>query len=293
MKHGTLSVETAPGLTLVGDVYGEAGRRCCCCMAAARRGIAGGARRGRWRRRVSGLCLSTSAAMATAAGRPTDATPSSTFAADSRALALEIARRFGAKPVVVGASLGGLSSLIASNMPPDTPYSALVLVDVTPRMDMRGVESVQGFMREKAEEGFATVEEAAAAIAAYLPHRPKPRSLDGLRKNLRPGPGGRLYWHWDRDFIDGPHPVGVHRGPIEAAARSRLRRSSTSRRCWCAADRANSCGRTRRRNFWRWRRDRASSMWATRATWWRATATRIFTAAVLDFLRDTLAAPAT
>jgi pimeloyl-ACP methyl ester carboxylesterase len=218
LKHGTLSVETAPGLTLVGDLYGESGPPVLLLHG-------GGQTRHSWRRTARALAEAGFRALPFDqrghgdSGRAPDRRYTFfDFAADSRALALEIRRLFGAKPAVVGASLGGLSSLIASDMPPETPYSALVLVDVTPRMDMRGVESVQGFMREKAAEGFATVEEAAAAIAAYLPHRPKPRSLDGLRKNLRPGPGGRLYWHWDRDFIDGPHPVGVHRGPIEAAA---------------------------------------------------------------------------
>ena len=40
--------------------------------------------------------------------------------------------------------------------------SAIVLVDVTPRVDQSGVAKVQGFMRERAVAGFATIEEAAA-----------------------------------------------------------------------------------------------------------------------------------
>ena len=35
------------------------------------------------------------------------------------------------------------------------------------------------------------LEEAAEAISRYLPHRPKPRSLEGLRRNLRLHPDGR------------------------------------------------------------------------------------------------------
>jgi pimeloyl-ACP methyl ester carboxylesterase len=41
------------------------------------------------------------------------------------------------------------------------------------------------------------VEEAAEAVAAYLPHRPRPKETSGLRKNLRVGEDGRFYWHWD------------------------------------------------------------------------------------------------
>jgi pimeloyl-ACP methyl ester carboxylesterase len=152
-------------------------------------------------------------------GRPADQGYSFfDFAADSRSLALQIAVRFGAKPVVVGASLGGLSSLIGSALAADNPYNGVVLVDVTPRMNPKGVAAVQGFMRDNAAAGFATVEEAADAIAVYLPHRPKPRSLAGLRKNLRHGADGRYYWHWDPAFLDGPRPIESNRAKVEQAA---------------------------------------------------------------------------
>ena len=52
--------------------------------------------------------------------------------------------------------------------PAELPFSALVLVDITPRVDLEGVAKVQGFMREHAYEGFATIEEAAEAVA-FLP----------------------------------------------------------------------------------------------------------------------------
>jgi pimeloyl-ACP methyl ester carboxylesterase len=103
-------------------------------------------------------------------------------------------------------------------------FAGLVLVDVTPRMDPAGVDHVQGFMRARAREGFATIEEAAEAIAAYLPHRPRPTSLAGLRKNLRHDPDGRWRWHWDPRFLDGPRSVDREREAVEqeltAAARS-------------------------------------------------------------------------
>lgn len=40
------------------------------------------------------------------------------------------------------------------------------------------------FMRG-APDGFASVQDAADAVAAYLPHRERPRDPAGLRKNLR------------------------------------------------------------------------------------------------------------
>jgi pimeloyl-ACP methyl ester carboxylesterase len=112
----------------------------------------------------------------------------------------QVAERFHAAPSAVGASLGGLSSLIA-----ETRYGplldTLVLVDITPRMDPNGVAKIQSFMGAKMEEGFSSLEEAADAIAAYMPNRKRPRSLDGLRKNLRLCEDGRYRWHWDPAFM--------------------------------------------------------------------------------------------
>ncbi len=149
------------------------------------------------------------------------------FAADVTTVAAELERRHGAPPVTIGASLGGIAALLAAgnaqerNLAPI--FSALVLVDITPRVDLTGVAKVQGFMREHARDGFATVEEAADAVAAYLPHRPRPRSTEGLKKNLRLHPDGRWRWHWDPRFLDGRRPVGGGRGDVEekllAAAR--------------------------------------------------------------------------
>jgi pimeloyl-ACP methyl ester carboxylesterase len=127
------------------------------------------------------------------------------YGADARALARQIEADEGERPIVIGASMGGLASLAALAAEPAC-FRGLVLVDVTPRMDAGGVAHITGFMRERAGEGFSSVEEAAEAVARYLPHRPRPSSLDGLRKNLR-ARDGRFYWHWDPRFLDGPRPV--------------------------------------------------------------------------------------
>jgi pimeloyl-ACP methyl ester carboxylesterase len=39
-------------------------------------------------------------------------------------------------------------------------------------------------------------------VSQYLPDRPRPKDVSGLRRNLRPGPDGRLHWHWDPKFLD-------------------------------------------------------------------------------------------
>jgi pimeloyl-ACP methyl ester carboxylesterase len=150
------------------------------------------------------------------------------FADDAVNVAAAVSARFGAPPVLIGASLGGMAGMIAEgeaakqNLAPR--FSALVLVDVTPRIDADGASKIRGFMRGQAQEGFADIDEAADAVALYLPHRPRPASTEGLRKNLRQHADGRWRWHWDPRFFDGPHPVVADHDAQEAvrveAARS-------------------------------------------------------------------------
>jgi pimeloyl-ACP methyl ester carboxylesterase len=139
------------------------------------------------------------------------------FGADAAAVARRLAAEHGGeRPVAIGASLGGIASLLALAGPGEPAFSGLVLVDIVPKMDPRGVDHIQGFMRARAAEGFASVEEAADAVAAYLPHRPRPTNLDGLKKNLRLHPDGRWRWHWDPRFLDGPRPVAAEWEATEA-----------------------------------------------------------------------------
>ncbi|WP_163272619.1 alpha/beta fold hydrolase [Chelativorans alearense] len=130
------------------------------------------------------------------------------FAQDMAAVARQVAERFHARPSAVGASLGGLASL-AAQTDDENLLESLVLVDITPRMDPEGVARIQGFMGARMEEGFSSLEEAADAIAAYLPHRRRPGSLSGLRKNLRLDADGRYRWHWDPAFIKGVQNINV------------------------------------------------------------------------------------
>ena len=141
------------------------------------------------------------------------------FAAD----VAELAAAFDSKPVLIGASLGGIASLIAAGEAPAPIAAALVLVDITPRVDPAGVDRIRGFMASHIEDGFATLDEAADAIAAYLPHRPRPKSLEGLRKNLRQGADGRYRWHYDPAFVRGmPRRTDGDRETRLTAAAERL-----------------------------------------------------------------------
>jgi pimeloyl-ACP methyl ester carboxylesterase len=143
------------------------------------------------------------------------------FAGDVRV----IAEGLDPPPVLVGASLGGVSAMTAIADSPSPIASALVLVDVAPRMEPEGVTRITSFMTGR-RDGFESLEEVADAIAAYNPHRPRPSDLSGIRKNVRQRPDGRWVWHWDPRFIEGRGGSGdetrsiMQRDRLVAAARA-------------------------------------------------------------------------
>jgi pimeloyl-ACP methyl ester carboxylesterase len=150
---------------------------------------------------------------------------SDAFAADVAAVAHSLPR----PPALVGASLGGIASMLALGAEPDLA-SALVLVDVAPRIEPDGAARIGQFMLTNVD-GFASLEEVADAVAAYNPHRPRPSSLEGLHKNVRQREDGRWVWHWDPRFLQGRRALvndgtpdetrALHRREaLEAAARS-------------------------------------------------------------------------
>ncbi|HEB88125.1 MAG TPA: alpha/beta hydrolase [Deltaproteobacteria bacterium] len=119
---------------------------------------------------------------------------------------IEIAQALPSPPVLVGASLGGIASLMAIHRASRPIARALVLVDIATRMEPEGLDRIFTFM-QAAPDGFASLEEAADAIAAYNPHRPRPSDLRGLEKNLRRGADGRWRWHWDPRFLEQKIPA--------------------------------------------------------------------------------------
>lgn len=104
----------------------------------------------------------------------------------------------GEPPVLVGASMGGSTSIMAEGE--HQLARGLVLVDIVPRIEKKGVEKITSFMTA-APDGFATLEEATELVAAYNPHRKRPPTAEGLKKNLRLRENGRWYWHWDPKFL--------------------------------------------------------------------------------------------
>jgi peroxiredoxin len=114
----------------------------------------------------------------------------------------ELVGRLGAPPILVGASLGGLTSMLYAGELARGTVRGVVLVDIVPDMDAVGAERIRAFMVDRTVDGFASIEEVADAVAAYNPHRERPVDVTGLRKNLRER-DGRWYWHWDPVFMSG------------------------------------------------------------------------------------------
>jgi pimeloyl-ACP methyl ester carboxylesterase len=128
----------------------------------------------------------------------------------------QLIEQIGRPPVIVGASMGGLIGLGHAGR--GGALAGLVLVDVAPQIEAEGAERIQRFMLS-APNGFADLEEAADAVSAYLPHRPRPKDASGLMKNLRRAEDGRLHWHWDPQMMTTAQASPPDFGALREAAR--------------------------------------------------------------------------
>ncbi len=121
------------------------------------------------------------------------------------------------RPALVGASMGGVCSLVAVGEGA-VDAAALVLVDVAPRIEKAGVERIGAFMSQK-PEGFDSLEEIADAISSYQPHRKRSKDLSGLAKNVRLAANGKYRWHWDPQIRARRMDIDERRKRLEACAR--------------------------------------------------------------------------
>lgn len=102
---------------------------------------------------------------------------------------------FDRQVTLVGASLGGIISMLAAAQVPGR-IASILLVDIVPSFDREGGQRVKAFM-ESGIAGFDTLEEVADAVALYMPHRAHKLSPDRLSRRLRKRDDGRWYWAWD------------------------------------------------------------------------------------------------
>lgn len=119
-------------------------------------------------------------------------------------------------PVLVGASMGGGTSLVAIGED-QVDAAALVMVDIAPRIETEGIDKIQAFMNLK-PENFDSLQEVADAIDSYQPHRARRANLDGLAKNVRLSADGTYRWHWDPRFRPARHDLAKRQTRLEECA---------------------------------------------------------------------------
>jgi pimeloyl-ACP methyl ester carboxylesterase len=127
---------------------------------------------------------------------------------------LRVIEEFDRPPVVVGASLGGITALLFTELYDESLLGGVVLVDIAATLELEGAKRIGEWMLAY-RDGFANLEEVADAIAEYTPQRKRTRNLAGLERVVRQGEDGRYRWHWDPRFLG-------EQGPAEVADRPRL-----------------------------------------------------------------------
>ncbi|BBY82350.1 alpha/beta hydrolase [Mycolicibacterium pulveris] len=132
-----------------------------------------------------------------------DRAPNADYTVDALcADTLNVLDQIGRPVALIGASMGGMTGMLVADAAGPQKVTKLVLVDVVPHYEKDGSARIRDFMAS-GMDGFETLDEAADAVAAYLPYRTRPRNPEGLKKNLR-FRDGRWYWHWDPAFLTAP-----------------------------------------------------------------------------------------
>lgn len=215
MVAGPSQFVTPGGLTLAADTIGDPARPPAVFLHG------GGQTRGSWKASLAAVAGLGFHAVALDARGHGDSSwcPNGDYGLEALAGDLDfVLSQLVPDPVLIGASLGGLTALLLTGESPRPAARALVLVDVAPRVNQDGVRRILDFMAQK-PDGFTTLQEVAEALAIYNPHRPKPASVEGLRRTMRKR-DGHYFWHWDPAFL---HNRAADReamsGQLETAAR--------------------------------------------------------------------------
>ena len=197
--------DVSPDVTLLGDAWGDPSAQPVVLLHG------GGQTRHAWSGTGRAIAAAGWYAMALDQRGHGDSSwaPDADYAPDTYAAdVVEVVRQLEAPPVLVGASLGGMASMQAIASAGLDTARALVLVDIATRMERPGIQRIFEFMTTS-PNGFASLDEAADAVAAYNHHRERPKDVSGLAKNLRQGEDGRWRWHWDPRFLEGKDSVKV------------------------------------------------------------------------------------
>lgn len=128
-----------------------------------------------------------------------------------------VAQLGGRRPVLVGAGMGGNTSLLAVGER-YLEAQALVLVNFAPQIEPTAVTRLQTFLRQQAG-GFAELNELIDAGRPFRPQWAKTISPEALMQSVRSCEDGKYRWHWDPGFA--AWPLDLSRRELRLAASAR------------------------------------------------------------------------
>ena len=128
------------GLTLKSDCFGDPGSKQCILLAHG-----GGQTRRAWQSTAKQVAAQSHYAVALdlRGHGDSDWAPDGDYSIDAFANdLLLVSVQLSSRPILIGASLGGIAAMIAAGEIDQTAFSAVIFVDITPTMEPAGVEKV-------------------------------------------------------------------------------------------------------------------------------------------------------
>jgi pimeloyl-ACP methyl ester carboxylesterase len=123
--------------------------------------------------------------------------------------------------VLMGMSMGGINAITFTARHPDR-VKALVIVDVSPEIQSRGVENIRSFIQAKDE--LDSFEEFVERAHQFNPRRSLENIRSRLSHNLKQLPNGKWTWKYDKTLRSGERS-------FEASALSNLWEDVRAVRC--------------------------------------------------------------
>jgi non-heme chloroperoxidase len=124
----------------------------------------------------------------------------------------------GRTPALVGAGMGGSTSLLAVGER-NLNAHALVLVNIAPRTERAGVTRLESLLRQQPAR-FMSFDKPDAAPRRLRADAVRPLNADSIMRSVRRGDDGRYRWHWDPGFAAWPRDLARRESRLSKCARN-------------------------------------------------------------------------